>query len=67
MNCKKSNVKNKEFYQEAENMQTGWGRRLKSIDELKDKIKNKKDITLSDFVYTLYGEGHFRYLYSTYE
>jgi len=55
---KKSNVKNKEFYQEAEEMQDGWGKYLKSIDVLKDKIKNKKDITLRDFVYTLYGEGH---------
>lgn len=64
---KKSNVKNKEFYQEAEEIQDGWGRRLKSIDELKDKIKNKKDITLSDFVYTLYGEGHSSYCWEAFE
>ena len=51
-----SNIKSKEFYDEAENMQIGWGEYLKSIDELKDKVKYKKNITLREYRWILYGE-----------
>jgi hypothetical protein len=53
-----SNIKSKEFYQEAENTQKGWGHYLKAIDKLKDKVENQKNITLSQACWVLYGEGH---------
>lgn len=54
----KSNIQSEEFYQEAEDMQTGWGEYLRSIDELKDKVANKDDISLPDACWILYGDGH---------
>lgn len=53
-----SNIKSKEFYSDAESMQKGWGKRLKSIDILKDRVEQKKDITLKDVCYILYGNGY---------
>lgn len=53
-----SNVKSKKFYAEADEMQQGWGKYLKSIDILKDSVDDKKDITLNDACWILYGEGH---------
>jgi hypothetical protein len=61
---KTTNIKSKKFYDEAENMQSGWGKYLKSIDILKDKVDNHVDITLNDFCWTLYGNGE---SYSTWE
>ena len=54
----KSAIKSKKFYQEAENMQKGWGNYLKSIDKLKDAVNNKKNIGLNDACWVLYGEGY---------
>ena len=54
----KTNVKSKRFYAEAEDMETGWGKYLKSIDKLKDAVQQQKDITLNDACWVLYGEGH---------
>ena len=53
-----SNIKSKKFYQEAEDMQDGWGKYLKKIDILKDKVDNKKDISLNEACWVLYGEGY---------
>lgn len=53
-----SNIKSKEFYDEAERMQKGWGHHLKSIDKLKDKVENQKPIRLSEACWILYAEGH---------
>ena len=54
----KSNVKSKKWYAEANMMSAGWGNYLKSIDELKDAVAKKVDITLNDACWVLYGEGH---------
>lgn len=53
-----SNIKSKKFYAEAENMESGWGKYLKSIDVLKDQVQQHKDITLKDACWVLYAEGH---------
>lgn len=53
----KTNIKSKKFYVEAEGMDKGWGKYLKSIDELKDRVEQQKDITLGDACWVLYGEG----------
>ncbi len=55
---KKSHIKPKSFYKEAEDMQKGWGGYLKKIDKLKDKKQNNSLFTLSEFCWTLYGYGH---------
>lgn len=53
----KTNIKSKKFYSEAEDMQKGWGKYLKSIDKLKDAVEHGKDISLNDFRWVLYGNG----------
>ena len=53
---KKSFIKSKKYYKEAENMQEGWGETLRQIDILKNKIQFKKEITLDDYCYSLYGD-----------
>lgn len=55
---KKSYIKDKSYYKDAENMQKGWGHTLRFIDTLKDKIQYKKAISLNDFCYSLYGDGY---------
>jgi hypothetical protein len=55
---KKSYIKDKSYYDEADSMQTGWGDTLRHIDELKDKIQYQIDITLDEFCYSLYGDGY---------
>lgn len=54
----KSNIKSKKFYKEAEDMEIGWGRYLRSIDELKDKVDKGENITLKEACWVLYGDGH---------
>lgn len=54
----KSNIKSKEFYDEAESIEKGWGSYLRRIDELKDKVHNKLDISLKDSCWILYAEGY---------
>ena len=54
----KNNIKSKEFYKEADSMKDGWGSYLLTIDKLKDKVENQKDICLNDACWILYGEGH---------
>ena len=51
-------MKSKQFYQEAEDMQTGWGKYLRSIDHLKDKCAKDGVFTRSEYCWTLYGDGH---------
>jgi hypothetical protein len=53
-----SNIQSKEFYKEAEDMQKGWGKYLKAIDKLKDKVEFHKNLTLAEACWVLYGEGH---------
>lgn len=53
-----TNIQSKAFYKEAEDMQKGWGKRLRHIDELKDKVKDMRSIGLNDACYILYGEGY---------
>lgn len=57
MNTKTSYIKDESYYDEAESMQDGWGDTLHWIDVLKDKIQYKKEITLKEFCYSLYGDG----------
>jgi hypothetical protein len=52
----KTNIKSKKFYAEAENMETGWGDHLKSIDKLKDKVEQGKDISLNEACWVLWAE-----------
>lgn len=54
----KTNIKSKSFYKEAENMQVGWGKYLKCIDELENKVDNHIEINLKEACWILYGEGH---------
>jgi hypothetical protein len=53
-----SNIKSKKFYQEAEDMEPGWGKYLRWIDVLKDKVDNQDNITLKEACWVLYGEGY---------
>lgn len=53
---KKSNIESKAFYAEADDMQEGWGKYLRSIDVLKDKVQFNKEITLKEYCWTLYGD-----------
>lgn len=53
-----SHVKSKAFYDEAEAMEEGWGRYLKKIDILKDKVDDMEDITLNEACWVLYGERY---------
>lgn len=54
----KSNIKPKKFYADAEDMQEGWGKTLRDIDELKDKKSHNGHFSLNQFCYTLYLDGH---------
>lgn len=51
-----SNIQPENFYQEAENMQSGWGEYLRSIDELKDKVDCNEDITIHEACFVLWSE-----------
>jgi len=56
--CKKhdvSHVKDESYYQEAELMQKGWGKTLKCIDKIKDKVAFNKEMLYREFAFTLYG------------
>ncbi len=55
---KKTNIKPKAFYREAESMQKGWGKYLRAIDKLKDDCDNQVDISLKSACWVLYGEGY---------
>ena len=55
---KSSRIKDDSYYAEAESMQDGWGDTLRWVDVLKDKIQYNKNITLKEFCYSLYGDGH---------
>lgn len=54
----KTNIKSKKFYADGEKMQEGWGKYLRYIDELKDKKQNNSVMSIADFCWTLYGDGH---------
>ena len=54
----KSNAKEESFYHEANEMSRGWGNYMRKIDELKDKIASNNPLSLKEFCWTLYGEGH---------
>lgn len=54
----KNNIQSRSFYKEAENMQIGWGKYLKCIDELANKVDNQIEIGLKEACWVLYGEGH---------
>ena len=54
----KTYIQPKAFYAEAEEMQTGWGKYLRNIDILKDKVAQRKNITLREACWIMYGEGH---------
>ncbi len=57
MKNKVSNLKSKEYYREAESLQKGWGKTLKYIDVLKDKVNADDDVSLKDACYILYLDG----------
>lgn len=63
----KSNIKTKKFYAEAEEMSPGWGRYLKLIDKLKNDVDKKRDITLDNACWILYGEGHCSYVWEEFK
>lgn len=53
-----SNIQSESFYQEANDMQDGWGDFLRSIDELKDKVECNEDITINDACYILWADKY---------
>lgn len=60
-------TKDDAFYAEADEMADGWGDTLRYIDTLKDKIENNKDITLSEYCSSLYGDGYCSHCYLAFE
>lgn len=63
----KSNVQSKAFYKEAEDMQDGWGRYLKSIDMLKDRVELHQNIRLNEACWILYGEGYCSFVWENFK
>lgn len=51
-----TNIQSESFYQEANDMQEGWGETLRAIDVLKDKFENNENITLKEACYILWAE-----------
>ena len=49
-------MESEEFYAEAENMQIGWGKRLKLEHELYDRANTNQDITLKETCYMLWAQ-----------
>lgn len=64
---KKSYIKENSFYEMGEALQEGWGKTLRNIDELKDKIQYKKSITLKEFCYSLYGNGYCSHIWDAFK
>jgi hypothetical protein len=63
----KSHIKSKKFYQEAENIQKGWGRILKKMDILKDKVAANSPISIKDYCFTLYGDCYTSHCWERFE
>lgn len=55
---KTSRIKSKKFYQEAEDMQDGWGKYLQSIDVLKDKFDNNEKLRIKEASWIMWAEKH---------
>lgn len=53
---RKSRMQSKKFYQEANDMTTGWGDNLRKIDILGDKFDRGEDITLKEACFILWAE-----------
>jgi hypothetical protein len=64
---KKTFIKDEAYYAEAEDMQEGWGETLRYIDTLKDNIQNNVEINLSDYLYSLYGNGYCSHCWKHFE
>jgi len=62
-----NNIKSKTFYKEAEDMSKGWGKYLRSIDKLKNKVDKKRSISLNEACWILYGEGYCSFYWRKFE
>lgn len=51
-------MKSEEFYQEANDMQAGWGNYLKSVDILRKKFDNNKKLKIKEASWIMWAEKH---------
>jgi len=49
-------IQTDEFYEEAENLSTGWGKYLRHIDELREKFDNHEPMDIKEAAWVLYAE-----------
>jgi hypothetical protein len=49
-------MKSEKFYKEAEGVAKDWGKTLKEIDVIKDKVNNGQPISLKDSMYVAWAE-----------